>query len=429
MAARAAGRMRHLAFALGVALLVTTSVAVGVAAVDITPPAAGLSKAALKVPKKTLMGPGPSNAHPRVLQAAGLPLLGHLHPEFVKIMDEIKDWLKYAFQTSNTRTFPISGTGHAGMESAVANFVEAGDKVLVGMNGIWGERMKILVERYGGVVVPLPKPHGEAFTLAEVGAALGANPGIAIVFLTHGESSTGVLQPIDGMGALVHAHDALFFLDTVCTLGCVPFRVDADGVDITYSGSQKCLGAPPGTSPLSVSDRALAKYAARKAPPSTYYFDLSLLSDYWIGIGGDASKRFYHHTGPISSMYALREALTILGEEGLDRAWQRHAANAARLWAGLDALGLELFVKDPAHRLPTVTTIVVPDGVQWKDVTDFLMQKYRLEISGGLGPTAGKVWRVGLMGYNSTPEKVDALLRALKDGLDHVGWKGAKEEL
>ena len=382
----------------------------------ITKPKPDVHTEPLRVPTKTLMGPGPSTAHPRVLEAAKLPLLGHLHGEFVKIMVEVQAQLRYAFQTDSRYVLAVSGTGHAAMEAAVANFVEPGDVVLVGVNGIWGERMCDLVERYAGKVVRMDKAGGEVFSLEDIERELVANKGkVSLVFLTHGESSTGTLQPIDGVGELCRKHGALFFLDTVCTLGCVPFNVDSQGIDITYSGSQKCLGAPPGASPLSVSSAAMAKLKKRATQPFTYYFDLNLLGKYW-GFGD--KPRWYHHTGMVTNMYTLREALSILQEEGLHEAWTRHREAAEQLWAGLERMGLELFVDRVENRLPTVTTVKVPEGVDWKEVASFMMTKHRIEISGGLGPTAGKVWRIGIMGYNAGPQQVNRLLHALKQALD-----------
>jgi len=380
----------------------------------------------LAVPSKTLMGPGPSTAHPRVLEAARLPLLGHLHGEFVKIMGEVQEQLRYAFQTQSRYVLAVSGTGHAAMEAAVANFVEPGDVVLVGVNGIWGERMSDLVERYMGVVVRMEKEGGKVFSGEDVERELTKEPKIKLVFLTHGESSTGTLQPLEGIGSICKKHGALFFLDTVCTLGCVPFNVDKHGVDITYSGSQKCLGAPPGASPLMVSSAAMDKLQSRKTKPFTYYFDINLLGEYW---GFKDNPRWYHHTGMVSNVYALREALSILQDEGLGEAWARHREAAERLWDGLERMGLELFVEDVNERLPTVTTVKVPEGVDWKDVASHMMRKHKIEISGGLGPTAGKVWRIGIMGYNAAPQTVNRLLHALKEALDLYGGSFAKKEL
>ncbi|GAQ81592.1 Aminotransferase class V [Klebsormidium nitens] len=378
-----------------------------------------ISTSPIEVPAKILMGPGPSTPHPRVLQAGAAPLLGHMHPEFFRIMDDTQAWLRYGFQTSNTATLAVSGTGHAAMEMAVANTVEPGDQVIVGVNGIWGERMTDIAARFGAKVIPMETKPGTVFSYEDVKAALEKNPGTKIVFVVHGESSTGTLQPLAGLGKLCHEQGALLFVDTVCTLGGVPLNVDADELDIVYSGSQKCLGAPPGASPLTLSDKATAKLAARKTKVQSYYFDLNEVGPYW-GVGGAARK--YHHTGMVSNVYQLREALAMLAEEGLEAAWARHQQMADRLYEGLKQLGLELFVEDPAARLPTVTTIKVPKGVNWADVPAFLMKKYKLEIAGGLGPTAGQVWRVGIMGFNAQPRNIELLLVALKDALTHVGF-------
>jgi alanine-glyoxylate transaminase / serine-glyoxylate transaminase / serine-pyruvate transaminase len=335
------------------------------------------------------------------------------------LIADIGDWLRYAFQTSNNFTMAVSGTGHAGMEAAIANVVEPGDVVIVGLNGIWGERVADLVERYGGVSRPINAPAGTVFSLDQLEAAFKANPGAKALFLTHGESSTGTLQPVDGVGALCKRHGAIFILDTVCTLGGVPLAIDADGIDVTYSGSQKCLGAPPGSAPFSMSQRARDKLAARKTKVASYYFDANLFGANW---GVDGKPRWYHHTSPINTMYQLREALALLSEEGLEAAWARHQEAAAQLHEGLQRLGLTLFVKDPAARLPTVTTVEVPPGVVWSDVTSYIMAKYKLEISGGLGPSAGKVWRIGLMGHGARPGHVALILAALEDALRHVGF-------
>ena len=313
----------------------------------------------------------------------------------------------------------VSGTGHAGMEAAIANVVEPGDQILVGVNGIWGERVADLVERYGGVAHQLLAEPGTVFTLSQLEAAFQKHPGAKGLFLTHGESSTGTLQPVDGVGALCKKHGAIFILDTVCTLGGVPLHLDAAGIDVTYSGSQKCLGAPPGSAPFSMSQRARDKLAARKTKVASYYFDATLFGANW---GVDGKPRWYHHTSPVNSMYQLREALAMLAEEGLEATWQRHQEAAAQLYAGLERLGLTLFVKDPAARLPTVTTVEVPPGVVWSDVNTFLMTKYKLEISGGLGPSAGKVWRIGLMGHGARPGDVAFILADLEDALRHVGF-------
>ncbi|GJP40793.1 hypothetical protein CLOM_g470 [Closterium sp. NIES-68] len=378
-----------------------------------------LSTTPLSLPNRILMGPGPATPHPRVLAAASLPLIGHMHPEFLTVMDEVKAWLQYTFQTSNPFTIAVSGSGHAAMEAAVATVVEPGDAVLVGVNGIWGERMTVLAARYGADVRRMEAAPGKVFSLADVEKALAENPGVKVVFVVHGESSTGTLQPLEGLGELCHKNGALLFVDAVCTLGGVPLHVDAWGVDVIYSGSQKCLSAPVAPSPLSLSEKARAKLANRTTAVQSYYFDMNLVGEYW---GVDGQPRKYHHTGLVTNVNAMREALAMLAEEGLENVWQRHRSHAELLWAGLKELGLELYVEDHASRLPTVTTVKVPEGVEWAKVTGHLMSKYNLEIAGGLGPTVGKVWRIGLMGNNARPANVALLLEALKDALDHVGF-------
>lgn len=383
-----------------------------------------ISTAPLDIPPRVLMGPGPSSAYPRILSSSSLPLLGHMHPEFLTIMDDVKTWLKYSFQTDNKVTLAVSGSGHAAMEAAVANTIEPGDIVIVGVNGIWGQRLVDMCERYGAVVRPIHAKFGRVFSNQDVEAALQANPGTTAVILVHGESSTGTLQPLEGIGQIVRRHGALFILDAVCTLACVPLNVDEQMVDVVYSGSQKCLGAMPGASPLTMGARATAKLRSRKTKVRSYYLDMNLVGNYW-GVDED-QPRAYHHTGLITNVYALREALAIVAEEGLEQAWDRHQSQAKALWDGLQKMGLELFVPDAESRLPTVTTVKVPAGVDWKAVSTYVMEKYSLEISGGLGPTAGQVWRIGIMGHNARPGNVAMMLSALEDALKHVKWTGLK---
>ncbi|XP_078695734.1 alanine--glyoxylate aminotransferase-like isoform X1 [Branchiostoma floridae x Branchiostoma belcheri] len=374
----------------------------------------------LRVPQKTLLGPGPSNASPRVLAASALPLLGHLHPEFLQIMDEVKAGIQYAFQTRNELTLAVSGTGHAAMEAAVVNMVEPGDVVLVAVHGLWGERCADMCSRNGAEVRTITKPIGQNFTLEDIQKGIEYHKP-CMFFICHGESSAGVLQPLDGIGDICHRNDCLLLVDSVASLGGTPLYMDQQGIDILYSGAQKVLGAPPGASPISFSPRARGKLARRKQKVPSFYFDMNLLSDYW-GVGLQKGQpRKYHHTGPISSVYALREGLAKLAEEGLENCISRHQQNALLLHQGLQAMGLELWVKDKAARLPTVTVVRVPEGVNWKDVASYIMNKYSIEISGGLGASAGKAWRIGLMGHNCTRDNVELVLRALKDALQHFG--------
>eukprot|EP00898_Chlorokybus_atmophyticus_P002968 jgi/Chlat1/3672/Chrsp24S03848 len=374
-----------------------------------------LSTAPLQVPSKILMGPGPSTINPRVLAVSTLPLLGHMHPEFFTIMDECQAWLRYAFQTQNKLTLAVSGTGHAAMEAGVANIVEPGDIVVVGINGIWGERVAEMVTRFGGDARKMTAAAGTTFSIEQarhiIEEALDKNAGAKVLFLVHGESSTGTYQSLDGVGAACAKRNVLLFLDTVCTLGGVPVKCDEWGID-------PCAGA----SPITFSDKARAKMAARKTPIISYYLDMNLVGEYW---GVDGGPRKYHHTGMVTNIYQLREGLAILAEEGLHKAWERHRTLAEQLWEGLEILGLKLLVR-PEERLPTVTTVVVPEGVSWSDVNAYLMKKYGLEIAGGLGPTAGKVWRIGLMGFNATPRNVLLMLNALKDALEACGFKKLK---
>jgi len=370
------------------------------------------------VPLRILMGPGPSNSHPRALAAMALPQLGHMHPPFLKIMDEIGDSLRYLFQTDSKYTCAISGSGHMAMEACIANVLEPGEKILVGENGIWGTRVADLSKRYNLEVVSLKKPAGETYSLDELKAALNEHKPNAL-FLCAGESSAGTMQQIEGVGDLCKATNTFLIVDTVCTLGGVPFHGDKWGVDMCYSGAQKALSCPPGASPMYMSEKAMDKLQSRKSTVATYNCDMKLIGDYWGWYGG----RSYHHTGPISNFYSLREALAVTNEEGLPALWERHQKMYELLWDGLEDLGLERFVKDPKSRLPTVNTIVIPEGVDGAKLCGFAMNKYNLEIAGGLGPTAGKVWRVGVMGYNAHPMNVNLVVTAFKEGLAAQGWK------
>ncbi|XP_073530631.1 alanine--glyoxylate aminotransferase isoform X3 [Phyllobates terribilis] len=328
-------------------------------------------------------------------------------------MDDIKLGIQYAFQTQNTLTLAVSGSGHCAMETAIFNVVEKGDVVLVASKGIWGERAADIAQRIGADVRLLTKPPGEGFTLKEIEKGLAEHKP-SLFFITHGESSSGVVQPLNGIGDLCHRYNCLLLVDSVASLGGAPIYMDQQGIDILYSGSQKVLNAPPGTAPISFSEAASKKIFSRKTKPPSLYVDLTWLSNYW---GCDGKPRIYHHTGPVTNFYTLREGLAILAEKGLELSWEIHRENALKLYKGLEDLGLKLFVKDPALRLPTVTTICVPEGYDWKDITTYIMKNHSIEISGGLGPSTGKVLRIGLMGYNSTKTNVDRVLNALRDAL------------
>lgn len=368
----------------------------------------------LDPPPRLLLGPGPANASPRVLEALGRPLLGHLDPVFLALMDEIQELLRYAWQTDNSLTVPVSGTGSAAMEAVIANTVEPGDRVLVGVNGYFGERLVEMAGRYGAAVARIDRPWGEVFGLDELEQAL-AEHRPAVLALVHAETSTGARQPLEGVAELCHAAGCLLVVDTVTSLGGVPLLVDEWGLDAVYSGTQKCLSCPPGLAPLTLSPRAMAKLERRSTPVRSWYLDMTLVASYWSG-----GRRTYHHTAPINMNYALRETLREVAEEGLDKRWARHRENAERLWSGLAGLGLECHV-EPAYRLPSLTTVSVPEGVDPAAVTARLLADHGIEIAGGLGELAGRVWRIGLMGHNSTAANVDRLLAALAEALGRQG--------
>ncbi len=356
----------------------------------------------LSVPKRLLLGPGPSNANPEVLQALAFPPVGHLDPFYVHLMGEVQELLRYAWQTDNRLTLPMSGTGSAAMEATIANSVEVGDKVLVAIKGYFGHRLADMADRYKAEVKTIGKSWGEAFTLEEIELALIKHRP-SIFALVHAETSTGVCQPMDGIGDLCRKYDCLLLLDTVTSLGGVPLFLDSWGVDLAYSCSQKGLSCPPGLGPFTISPRAEEKLHARKGKVPNWYLDVSLLNKYW------GSDRVYHHTAPVNMNFGIREALRLLSEEGLENAWNRHKMNAERLWSGLDSLGIQMLV-DEDLRLPTLTTVCIPEGIDGKAFTMHLLNNHGIEIGGGLGDLAGKVWRIGLMGYNSTQENVDTLL-------------------
>lgn len=365
--------------------------------------------APLSMPSRLLLGPGPANIHPTVLQAMSTPAVGHLDPAFLGLMDEIQSLLRYVWQTENSHTIAISGTGSAAMEAAIANVTEPGDVVVVGVAGYFGNRLVDMAGRYGAKVQALYKPWGQVFTLAELRTALETyRP--AILALVHAETSTGAQQPLSGISELCREFDCLLLLDTVTSLGGVPLLLDEWGVDLAYSCSQKGLGCSPGASPLTLGPRAIKKLEQRRTPVSNWYLDMLLLRKYW------GSDRVYHHTAPINLYYGLREALRLIAQEGLTNCWQRHQRNVEYLWQGLEDLGLTLHVERDL-RLPTLTTVRIPEGVDGKQVTQQLLHQHNIEIGGGLGELAGQVWRIGLMGYNSRPENVDQLLVALRQVL------------
>ncbi|XP_014907965.1 alanine--glyoxylate and serine--pyruvate aminotransferase a [Poecilia latipinna] len=373
-------------------------------------------KKRMVVPHRYMFGPGPSNVPRHILEAGAKPVIGHMHPEIFEIMSDIKSGIQYLFQTQNRTTFAVSGTGHTAMECAIFNTVESGESVLVAVNGIWGERAADMAERVGARVKTIVAPPGGYLTNAEIEKALSEHRPV-LFFLAHGESSTGVLHPLDGIGDLCHKYDCLLLVDSVASIGGAPLYMDQQGIDILYTGSQKVLNAPPGTAPISFSERACRKVFSRTTKPVSFFLDLSWLSNYW-GCD-DKPARIYHHTGPVTAFYSLRESLAVLADEGLEKSWERHQKVAEYFHAGLESMGLKLFVKEKHARLPTVTTIVAPHGYDWKKITAYIMKTHSLEISGGLGPSVGLVLRVGLMGCNSSKANVDMVLAALKDALKH----------
>jgi len=370
-------------------------------------------------PARLLLGPGPSMVHPRVLRAMSTPLLGHLDPKFLEIMNDVQAQLRAAFRTGNPFTIAVSGTGSAGMEAALVNLIEPGDTALVVAAGVFGNRMADIVGRCGGKLVKLEVPWGETIEHARIEEALRKEGKVKVVALVHAETSTGAQQPIEGLGKLCHAHGALLVVDTVTSLGGIPVEVDAWEADAVYSGTQKCLSCPPGLAPLTLSPRALEAVKARKTKVQSWYLDAGMVADYWA-----EGKRVYHHTAPISMVYALREALRIVLEEGLEKRFARHARHSAALMAGLAALGCEPQAKE-GRRLTSLNCVKVPAGVDEAAVRKTLLGEHDIEIGGGLGPLAGKVWRIGLMGESSRQENVLAVLAAIEQGLAKQG-KGPK---
>ncbi|XP_058455490.1 alanine--glyoxylate aminotransferase [Malaya genurostris] len=366
----------------------------------------------LVVPDKLLMGPGPSNAPQRVLDAMSKPILGHLHPETLKIMDDIKESVRYLFQTNNAATFCLSASGHGGMEATLCNLLEDGDVVLIGHTGHWGDRAADMASRYGADVRFVKSSMGQSLSLEQIRSAMVSNKP-SVLFLTQGDSSTGVLQGLEGVGALCREHDCLLIVDTVASLGGTPLLMDQWQIDAVYTGSQKVLGAPPGITPVSFGHRAVERYKRRNSKVKVYYWDMMLVGDYWGCFG---RPRIYHHTISCTLLYGLREAIALACQEGLPAVIARHQDCANRLYRGLEAAGFELYV-ERKDRLATVTTIKVPPGIDWTKVSQHAMKNYLVEISGGLGPTAGQVFRIGLMGLNATTERVDRVLQVFKESV------------
>jgi alanine-glyoxylate transaminase / serine-glyoxylate transaminase / serine-pyruvate transaminase len=367
-------------------------------------------------PTRLLLGPGPSMVHPRVLQAMAAPLVGHLDPAFLSIMNDIQAGLRQVFATKNSLTLALSGTGSAGMEAAIVNVIEPGDTIIVGVNGVFGTRLATVAERCGAKAIQVDAPWGQVIEANAIEAALQRSGPVKAVAIVHAETSTGAWQPLEAIGRLCQAHNALFIVDAVTSLAGVPVEVDRWGIDVCYSGTQKCLSCPPGLAPITLSDRALTAIKQRRTPCQSWYLDLSLIAEYWAD-----GSRAYHHTAPISMLYALREALRLVEEEGLPARFSRHQRNGQALVAGLITLGFQP-VPLPDHRLPMLTCVTVPSHIDEAAVRTELLQAFGVEIGGGLGPLKGRVWRIGLMGESSTEAHVLTLLHALEEIGIRSGW-------
>ena len=353
------------------------------------------------------MGPGPSEVHPRVLAAMGRPLLGHLDPAFLEIMNQVRSMLQRVFRTDNELTFAVSATGSAGMEACLVNLLEPGDRAVVCVSGVFGQRMKDIVERCGATPYEVTAEWGTHIDPTQVQRVLESVDRPKLLAIVHAETSTGVRQPLEEIGRRTHEAGALFLVDTVTSLGGIDVRVDDWGIDAVYSGTQKCLSAPPGLSPVSFGPRAVEVIDKRKTKVQSWYLDVTMIRNYW------GSERAYHHTAPISSIYALHEALSIVLEEGLEARFERHAHIHDRLREGLESLGFR-FVVDEAYRLPMLNAVALPDGLDDASTRRRLLDEFNIEVGGGLGKFAGKLWRIGLMGESCTQENVDRLLDALR---------------
>jgi len=372
------------------------------------------ASAAINPPVRLLMGPGPADTHPRVLQALAKGTVGHLDPYYLQAMNELQGMLREVFRTKNEMTFAVSGTGSAGMEAAVVNLIEPGDAMLVCVNGVFGGRMVDVAQRAGANVTVVERPWGEVFSPDDLKPHLASKPKVVGVVMA--ETSTGAHQPIEAISKLVHEAGALLIVDAVTALGGVPVEVDAWNIDVIYSGTQKCLSCPPGLSPVSFNKRSVDLIVSRKTKVQSWYLDVSMLANYW------GQNRVYHHTGPINMTYALHEALRIVLEEGLNACFARHALNHRAMKAGLAAIGID-YASNPQHTLPQLNAVKIPDGVDDAKVRNGLLNRFGIEIGAGLGAFKGKVWRVGLMGYGARPQNVLLFLAALEQLLTEQGCK------
>jgi len=363
-------------------------------------------------PIRTLMGPGPSDVHPRILSAMARPTIGHLDPAFIEMMDEVKEMLKYAFVTENELTMPISAPGSAGMEACFANLVEPGDKVIVCINGVFGSRMKENVTRVGGQAIIIEDDWGRPVDPKKVEQCLIDNPDTKIVAFVHAETSTGALSDAKTLCQIANQYGCINIVDAVTSLAGSELRADEWGIDAIYSGSQKCLSAMPGLSPVSFSERAIHKLTNRQTPVTSWFLDLNLVMGYW----GKGAKRAYHHTAPVNTLYGLHESLLMLTEEGLENSWNRHQENHQLLRDGLQSFGIHYLVEE-LSRLPQLNSVIIPDNLNDEEVRNSLLANYNIDIGAGLGALAGKIWRIGLMGYTSRKENIERLLSAMKETL------------
>lgn len=371
-------------------------------------------------PKRILLGPGPSDVHPRVLDAMARPTIGHLDPQFSVILEETKALLRYAFQTENPLTFALSAPGSVGMESCFVNMVEPGDKVVVCSNGVFGQRMAENVRRIRGELILIEEPWGAAIDPQKLEDTLKSHPDTAVVAFVHAETSTGVRSDARLLAEIAHRNSALVICDAVTSLGCIPLLVDEWQLDAVYSASQKGLSCTPGLAPVSFNERAIDKMRQRKSPVQSWFMDLGLVLDYWSG--DVQGKRTYHHTAPINALYGLHESLRMLAEEGLEACWVRHRWAHQALVAGLEELGLSLLV-DEGFRLPQLNSVLVPQGVNEQQLRNYLLTEHGIEIGAGLGELAGRVFRIGLMGASATSANVESCLNALKAALESQNWR------
>ena len=369
----------------------------------------------LNPPERILLGPGPSNLHPKVLNAMSTTLIGYMDQYQFKVMDEIVDLLKEVFKTKNAMTIPLSGTGTAGMEAAICNIVEKGDEVVVGVNVFFGQSLSEMVQRCGGKSIEVEEKWGNTIKSEDINEALSKTDAKAVA-IVQAETSTGVYQPLRKISKVAHDHDALLIVDAVTSLGGCELKVDDSGIDICYSGSQKCLNAPPGLAPITFNERALEHIRNRKTKIQSFYLDMTLLEKYWM-----KGKRSYHHTPPASLLFGLREALRLVMEEGLENRWERHRKNSQALIKGVEALELEMLVSDQEYRLPSLNSVKCPPNISDIEVRNSLLNDYHIEVGGGLGELAGKIWRIGLMGLNSNQNNIILLISAINEILARKG--------